>query len=82
MSDKCFFTGTLTPAYGRDYPSQDKVLHDLNRNWDFMAHMMLRAELINLEQLADGSNFSVRYGKLTKVMRVKITNGKAIKSKR
>ena len=77
MTDKCIFNGVLTPAYGRDYPSKAKVLVDLNANLDFNGHFMTAVQYINLEQIADGSRFTVRYGKLLKVILVHVVKGKA-----
>ena len=79
MSDRLEFHGVLTPAYGRDYSSKREALTDLNSNKDFYAHMLTRLELINLEQIAIGSVFNVRYYRNERLMRVKVNKaGKAL----
>ncbi len=60
---------TLTPAYGRDYPSakaakadyaaeKDFILNDMSSPWD--------GKPVNRQQL-DGQNVTLRFSKLRKV---------------
>jgi hypothetical protein len=69
----------LTPAYGRDYTSQGKVLESFLANKDFLisdASSRWDGRPINRPQLEqDGvSEVNVRYKKLTRVVVLKKTN--------
>jgi hypothetical protein len=56
---------TLTPAYGRDYKSQAKLLEDFNNNKDFLRQDLV-SQLINKQQIPAGTRIQFRYGKLRK----------------
>lgn len=56
---------TLTPAYGRDYKSQAKLLEDFNNNKDFIRNDLI-CQLINKQQIPAGTKIQFRYSKLRK----------------
>lgn len=71
-------TLTLTPAYGRDYKSQQAVRDDWYADKDFRISDVSsewNGSVINREDAASNyiSEVSIRYNKLTKVCIIKAT---------
>ena len=66
-------TGTLTPAYGRDYKSKTALLADWNANKDFDLRSFNSGGYVNRSQAeqAGATNFQVRWKKLTMVAIIK-----------
>ena len=66
----------VTPAYGRDYTSQQAATNAFLNGYDFM----LQPEncLCSVRDFATGIMVSVRYAKLKKVIPVKVTHDKAL----
>lgn len=65
---------TLSPAYGRDYSSKEKVLADLRAGKDFV--MNPSGRYCNLDDLAEEPNsttIAVWYAKLRKVAVFKLS---------
>lgn len=68
---------TLTPAYGRDYRSKKAVLEDFDADKDFIINDITNrwdGKPVNKAQLVKAKQrvVYIRYGKLRKVMEVKI----------
>ena len=70
-------TGTLTPAYGRDYKGKAALVADLNAGKDFVLNTFNGGGYVGLSDLADG-NWTARYGKNRKVTVVKVKDGVAV----
>ena len=76
---------TLQPAYGNDYKSQVEVLHAINNFKDFILTDLGQFRLwngkpMNLDDMAIGSVYKVRYKDNTRAMMVRISkNGNAVK---
>lgn len=58
----------LTPAYGRDYKSQAAVLADWSEGKDFQS---VWGKKCSIRDFPAGTEISIRYQKLTKVLRFK-----------
>jgi len=68
---------TLTPAYGRDYRSKKAVLEDFDADKDFIINDITNrwdGKPVNKAQLVKAKQrvVYIRYGKLRKVMEVKL----------
>lgn len=55
-------SATLTPAYGRDYPSQAAVVKDFIEGKDFV--LQPAGRYCSIRDFAPGANVSLRYRKL------------------
>ncbi len=68
-------SGTLTPAYNRDYKSKKEVLADWNANKDFVLNTHEVQTYINREQAekAGMTQFQIRWKKQTMVAIIKKT---------
>jgi hypothetical protein len=60
-------SGTLTPAYGRDYKSADAAIADFEAGKDFQFHQGLESGYVGKSDFAPGARINIRYGKLRKV---------------
>ncbi len=62
---------TLTPAYGRDYPSKESVIEAFYQGKDFLYHghrdNRWNGKPINRNQIEEEVSIQFRYGKLRKV---------------
>jgi hypothetical protein len=62
-------TPTLTPAYGRDYTSQEQVVESFLAGKDFVYHDMSSpydGKYCSVRDFSPGQKFKFRYKKLTK----------------
>ena len=68
------YSGTLTPAYGRDYKSKKEVLEDFDSGKDFLFNSFDKQCYCSKEDLLeDGIQaVQIRFNKMTKVIIVKL----------
>ena len=68
------YSGTLTPAYGRDYKSKKEVLEDFDGGKDFLFNSFDKQCYCSKEDLLnDGiESVQIRFNKSTKVIIVKL----------
>lgn len=59
-------TPHLTPAYGRDYVSREKLLADFYAGKDFVMHTPERECYCAVRDFPEGQQIQFRYSKLTK----------------
>ena len=57
-------SGTLTPAYGRDYKSAKSFAIDLFEGKDFYINTHLTKALCSIRDLQPGAKLQIRYNKL------------------
>lgn len=69
-------SGTLAPAYGRDYTNRKQIIESLNAGHDFMINTFNGSGYCSISDLADG-RFQVRNASLRKVWMVTISEGVA-----
>lgn len=58
----------LSPAYGRDYKTANEVKSAFDAGNDFNGDYQLGFQLVNKEQLPEGSMVTLRYSKLRKIV--------------
>jgi len=75
MANGKLTTGTLTPAYGRDYKSKRAVIADLNIGNMFVWQRMLDEGYVNISDLE--GTFKVRWNRIMKEGMVTIADGVA-----
>lgn len=60
-------TGTLTPAYGRDYRNARDARTDFEAGKDFVLNTFNGSGYVGRADFADGARIVLRYGQLRKV---------------
>lgn len=60
-------SGTLTPAYGRDYKSKKALLEDFNNGKDFYLHHPMGGGYCSIRDFSKGASVTFRYSKQLKV---------------
>lgn len=60
-------SGTLTPAYGRDYKSGKEAEADLRAGKDFIYNRMLETGVCSIDDFAPGTRVNLRFKRLTQI---------------
>lgn len=59
-------SGTVSPAYGRDYFSAETVVHAFINGEDFKNHSLVGGSYCSARDFAKGATVSIRYNKMKK----------------